>query len=97
MKNIFKRREPKYKQTSENDPWIIKTWNTSQGRAGIKLALYGLFVLVVFALIIFKGEAKKTVFTSTYHSTSVPYEEKLNSLTSSNYEYTYRIIIYFKT
>ena len=91
VNNFFKKKEVKYKQTTESDPWIVKAWNTSRGRAGIKLALYGIFVVTVFLLIIFKGEPTPNVYKSRYSLPTVSYQEKLNAITANNYEYIYTI------
>ena len=88
---MFKKRQPKYKPINEDDPWITKVWNTQRGRAGIKLAFYGIFVVFVFLLIIFKHHEPPKKFVSTYKSNEKSYSTKIDELRKNNFSYKYII------
>ena len=45
-------KKEKYKQTTEEDSWFIKTWNTQRGRASLKLGIYAIFIVFILILII---------------------------------------------
>ena len=85
----------KYKQTNEDDTWLTKTWNTPRGRASIKLAFYGLFVLVIFIAIIFSADKRPTVYKATYNVKTVTkdFNEKLKELKANNYAFNYNLNI----
>ncbi len=85
----------KYKQTNEDDTWLTKTWNTPRGRASIKLAFYGLFVLVIFITIIFSADKRPTVYKSTYNvkTVSKDFNEKIKELKANNYAFNYNLNI----
>ena len=91
---FFKKRQPKFKETSEDDSWIVKTWNTQKGRAGIKLAIYGLFILFILLLILFRGNI---VGPKEYHSSYTEYEntlnDKISNLKKNNFEFKYTIVL----
>ena len=91
----LKKRQPKFRETTEEDSWIAKTWNTPRGRASLKLALYGLLVITVLLLIIVKGSPEQQVYHAVYSEKTyeVSLEDRLEKLKENNFEFNYTIII----
>ncbi len=88
-----KTKKEKYKKTNPDDPWITRTWNTEKGRASLKLAFYGLFVVFVFMLIILGKDSNPTVYKSTYSAKDYEkdFDMQITELKNNNYSFNYNI------
>ncbi len=94
---MFHKRQPKYKKTNPDDPWVVKTWNTPRGRAALKLSMYGIFVFLILLLIAFKSDKSPKVYKTTYTSYKKDYSAKIAELKENNYSFKYTVTIDNKT
>ena len=90
---MFHKREPKFKKTSPDDPWIVRTWQTPRGRASLKLAVYGLFIISVLILIVVKTDRNPKVYKSTYTAIKKDDTAKIADLKENNFAFRYTITI----
>ncbi len=90
---MFRKKEPKYKQTNPDDPWIIKTWQTPRGRAALKLGIYGVFILLVLLLIFFRSDLSPKVYKTVYTPYKKDNSTKIEDLKKNNFAYKYTITI----
>ena len=84
----------KYKQTTEEDSWFIKTWNTQRGRASLKLGIYAIFIVFILILIIFKTPRQKQQQVINYSLDSIKEKEsKTQNIAENNYHFEYNLVI----
>lgn len=89
---MFKfKKEPVYKETTEQDSWLTKKWNTPRGRAALKLGVYGIIVLVLLIIIAISNSNAPKEYNVNYKSNKKTYEECLQDLKNNNYDYEFKI------
>ena len=87
-------KKEKYKQTTEEDSWSIKTWNTQRGRASLKLGIYAIFIVFILILIIFKTPRQKQQQVINYSLDSIKEKEsKTQNIAENNYHFEYNLVI----
>ena len=87
-------KKEKYKQTTEEDSWFIKTWNTQRGRASLKLGIYAIFIVFILILIIFKTPRQKQQQVINYSLDSIKEKEsKTQNIAENNYHFEYNLVI----
>ena len=90
---MFKKKKPKYKTVSEDDPWLTKTWNDPKGRNYIQLALFGLVMLILIVLVVSNKKNIVREYETTYVHNSPSLSETLNNFLKQEYTYEYIITI----
>ncbi len=90
---MFKKKKPKYKTVSEDDPWLTKTWNDPKGRNYIQLALFGLVMLILIVLVVSNKKNIVREYETTYVHNSPSLSETLNNFFKQEYTYEYIITI----
>lgn len=91
---MFKKKSEKYKQTTEEDTWFTKTWNTKKGRASLKLGFYFIFIVFIFLIIFIKAPRKEKEQVINYNPDKIVDKSKNKiDLTSNNYHFEYEITI----
>lgn len=89
---MFKfKKEPVYKETTSEDSWFTKKWNTPRGRAALKLGIYGIVVLILLIMIAVSGSNTPREYNVNYKSNKKTYEECLQDLKHNNYDYEFKI------
>ena len=87
-------KKEKYKQTTEEDSWFIKTWNTQRGRASLKLGIYAIFIVFILILILFKTPRQKQQQVINYSLDSIKEKEsKTQNIAENNYHFEYNLVI----
>ena len=89
---MFKPRKEKYRATTDEDSFLTRMWNTEQGRAIIKLSLFGIFALILILIIRIRGEVTSEYFVN-YSPSTISYEEKISNLKNNNFDFEYIVTI----
>ena len=90
---MFKKKEPVYRQTTEEDSWFTQKWNTPRGRAALKLGIYGIIVLFLLLVIAATKHDAPHEYNVNYKISQTSYEDCLNKLAENNFSYNFKVTL----